>query len=427
MNMTRSTHPFDREEVMAYLDGELSPALAAAAAAHLEQCGECRALAAELRGVSKQMLAWQVEESPAGMAEGVLAAAKVAAEKPEAGKSAPVFSLKPTRGRFRLLMYGLTAFATLLLLIAISVPNLLRSRMASDKAMRMARERQWATRAPEAPMGDLSRDALNKESRGDGDERSAAALSGRAAAAPGGGGTGTQNYEIEGIAGPMIVRSASLAVVVKDFDQGRAALDALLRTHHGYAANLTVSTPQNAGRSLTATLQVPSDQIDAVLAELKKLGRVEQESQAAEEVTRQYVDLTARLKNSRETEQRLIEVLRERTGKVKDVLEVEQEIARVRGEIEQMDAERKNLERQVRFAALQLKLAEEYKAALEQPQPSAATRLGNAIVEGVRDAIESAISFLVFLLSVAPWMALWTMLLFWPVRFAYRKVRAMAA
>jgi chromosome segregation ATPase len=200
-----------------------------------------------------------------------------------------------------------------------------------------------------------------------------------------------------------------------------------LRVHHGYAGQLTVTTPQNAGRTLTATLQVPSDQIDAVLAELKKLGRVEQESQAAEEVTRQFVDLTARLKNSRETEQRLITVLRERTGKVKDVLEVEQEIARVRGEIEQMDAERKNLERQVRYASLQLKLSEEYKAALEQPQPSAGTRLGNAVVEGFRDAIESGISFLVFLLSVGPWLVLWALLLFWPARLVWRRVRVLVA
>ena len=413
--MTRSTHPFEPEEMMAYLDGELSPQLAAAAAAHLEQCAECRALAAEMRGVSKQMLAWQVEASPERLGQGVLAAAQAAEMKPDTTTMKPVFSLKPTRRGFRILMYGLTACAALLLLFAISVPNLLRSRNAAN-------QRVTGLAAP-----DEDRYPLPAASLKDAEKSAVGSMNGRVAAAPENMAAGIPRPATDEITGPMIVRTASLSVVVKDFDQGRAAMDALLRAHHGYAANLTVSTPQNAGRSLTATLQVPSDQIDAVLAELKKLGRVEQESQAAEEVTRQYVDLTARLKNSRETEERLIQVLRERTGKVKDVLEVEQEIARVRGEIEQMDAERKNLERQVRYASLQLKLSEEYKAALETPQPSVGTRLGNALVEGFRDAIESGISFLVFLLGVAPWLALWAMLLFWPAKLAWRRVRALTA
>ncbi len=412
--MTRSTHPFEPEEVMAYLDGELSPQLAAVAAAHLEQCAECRALAAEMRGVSKQMLAWQVESSPERMGESVLAAAQAAEKKPDAGKARPIFTLKPSRSKFRLAMYGLTAFATLLLLFAISVPNLLRSRMASDEAVRRSRERQIAADSIVRQSAEEASGSLGK-------------LTGKVAAAAPGSTRGTQDYQADEMTGPMIERTATLAVVVKDFDAGREALDNLLRAHHGYAGQLTVTTPQNAGRTLTATLQVPADQIDAVLAELKKLGRVEQESQAAEEVTRQYVDLTARLKNSRETEQRLIEVLRERTGKVKDVLEVEKEIARVRGEIEQMDAQRKNLERQVRYASLQLKLSEEYKAALEPPQPSVGNRLGNALVEGFRDAIESGISLLVFLLSVGPWMALWALLLFWPARLAWRRVRSLMA
>src|SRR5206468_4648923 len=53
----------------------------------------------------------------------------------------------------------------------------------------------------------------------------------------------------------------------------------------------------------------------------------EELTQNGEEVTQQHADLVARLKNSRETEMRLQDVLRTRTGKVKDVLEAEEEIA----------------------------------------------------------------------------------------------------
>ena len=123
--------------------------------------------------------------------------------------------------------------------------------------------------------------------------------------------------------GPMIVRTASLVLVAKDFPATRAALERIVVTYGGYLANLTTSSPSGEAQGLTAAVRVPAAKLDAALAELKKLGRVEQESQSGEEVTQQYVDLVARLKNARATEQRLVQVLQQRTGKVRDVLEVE--------------------------------------------------------------------------------------------------------
>ena len=70
--MTAETHPIDKELVMAYLDGELVPEQAARIAGHLDQCGECRELAADLRGISSQVLAWNVEPVPKRLNDAVL-------------------------------------------------------------------------------------------------------------------------------------------------------------------------------------------------------------------------------------------------------------------------------------------------------------------------------------------------------------------
>src|SRR5215470_15234360 len=59
--MARTNHLIEPEELMAYLDGELPLDRAAAASAHLEHCRECQAIAADVQGVSRHMLAWQVE------------------------------------------------------------------------------------------------------------------------------------------------------------------------------------------------------------------------------------------------------------------------------------------------------------------------------------------------------------------------------
>src|SRR6478609_2386979 len=59
--MSRNNHPIEQEELMAYLDGELATDRAVAAAAHLEHCAECQELAADLRKLSQEMMAWEVE------------------------------------------------------------------------------------------------------------------------------------------------------------------------------------------------------------------------------------------------------------------------------------------------------------------------------------------------------------------------------
>src|SRR6267154_593042 len=61
--MSKSNHPIKQEELMAYLDGELATNRAVAAAAHLEHCAECQELAADLRKMSQEVMAWEVEES----------------------------------------------------------------------------------------------------------------------------------------------------------------------------------------------------------------------------------------------------------------------------------------------------------------------------------------------------------------------------
>lgn len=59
--MSKSNHPIEQEELMAYLDGELATNRAVAAAAHLEHCAECQELADDLRKLAQELMAWEVE------------------------------------------------------------------------------------------------------------------------------------------------------------------------------------------------------------------------------------------------------------------------------------------------------------------------------------------------------------------------------
>jgi hypothetical protein len=428
--MSKSNHPIELEELMAYLDGELATNRAVAAAAHLERCAQCQELAADLRELSKEMMAWEMEvaESSSETPDEILAALEKREREPK-GKS--VVSKRQGWGILftpRRIAWGGGISFFFLLVIALSVTNLLRYEPLQKSIQNPMHVELLPTAtppaAPEAYTDRYSSRKLGNVAKiapgivGNEDPTS---INGAAEQKSLDNEIDTSEREVPTV--PMIARVAGITLTTKEFDKTRVSLEEILKRHGGYMGELKVSAPTDAGRSLTATLRIPAPQLDPALVELKKLGRVEDESQGGEEVTQQYVDLEARLANGIHTEQRLTEILRTRTGKLQDVLKVELEIDRVRGEIEQMQAEKKELSKRVAFATLNTTVKEEYFAKLQGTPPSTGSRFRNAAVDGYNTVVEGVIDVGLFLLSVGPSLLLWVAVLFFPARWAWKKLR----
>ena len=448
--MSTRNHPIEQEELMAYLDGELATDRAVAAAVHLEHCQECQELASELRKMSQEMMAWEVEES--AIDEEIPDEIAVAVEKKKkttpkraASRRAWGIMLAPRRvalgGGFALI---------LLIAIGIVVPRyqlMTRKAYLTDHHVTTtefgpeygknagsiggnatADARPGALASASSTTQTYAYDSLGKLADQNGalsfslqDHLSKPGSAGKAA--PDDEDVESSDRTTNVPAVPMIARTAGLTLTTKEFDKTRASLDEILKRYHGYLGDLKVSAPAEAGRSLTATLRIPAPQLDSAMAELKKLGRLENEAQGGEEVTQQYVDLEARLKNSQHTEQRLVQMLAQRTGKLQDVLKVELEIDRVRGEIEQMQAEKKELSKRVAYATLSTIINEEYHAKLQGAPPSTGSRFRNAAVEGYNTVVEGLIDVGLFLFSAGPSLLIWAAILFFPARWAWRKIR----
>lgn len=435
MSTASPTHPVTPEEIMALLDGELSPERAQAVSVHTECCDTCQKVFASLLHTGHSLTSWTVGQAPDQIGDRVLAAAKKIGSSLTNYNRHEVFTL-PKSGRNQWIL-GLTACAGVFLLIVVS-------RSMSDRPA----TGRWMAGPAEAPISAYVDNATASLRPAQGKYSAAPAAdsngltrgsTGHAQNAVSLGGKPQQQFdrldtyakiqrsEQEARISPMIARTVSLMILVKDFDANRKALDAILVRYNGYAANLTVSTPQGAARSLEASLRIPAPQLPAALAELKALGHVENENQNGEEVTQQHADLVARLKNSRATEERLQAILTQRTGKISDVLEVEQEIARVRGEIEQMEAEQKNLEHRVDFATIDLKLSEEYKAKLESTTPSFSTQFHNALVSGYRNVADTLVALILFFAEYGPILLFWIALLGTPSWLVWRRWRQVAS
>jgi hypothetical protein len=96
--MSTSRHPIEPEELMAYLDGELLADQATEALSHLELCPECQTLVADFRGVSQELMAWEVESPEVGISSEINAALKERFQKREAAKAgSPRFENRVTR------------------------------------------------------------------------------------------------------------------------------------------------------------------------------------------------------------------------------------------------------------------------------------------------------------------------------------------
>lgn len=158
--------------------------------------------------------------------------------------------------------------------------------------------------------------------------------------------------------GAMLVRHGQASVEVKVVDDAVARMRQTAAQFGGFVANTAIRTGRDEQRSAMLQLRVPSAQFDGAVAALSQLGKVESVSVNAEDVAEEYVDLGARLANARRIEARLAELLATRTGKLSDVLTVEQELARVRQEAERYEARIRWLERRVSLSSLDVTLHE---------------------------------------------------------------------
>jgi hypothetical protein len=139
------------------------------------------------------------------------------------------------------------------------------------------------------------------------------------------------------VAAGMVIRTGQTSIEVDSLERAVSQVRLLAGRVGGYVANTATQTGRGQLRSATLEVKIPANRFDDGLGGLAGLGKLESVNVNAEDVGEEFTDVTARIGNSRRLEARLIDLLATRTGKLKDVLDVEQELARIRGEIERYE------------------------------------------------------------------------------------------
>lgn len=203
---------------------------------------------------------------------------------------------------------------------------------------------------------------------GNGNAIAPGATAGAAIPGPGNGlsgeddGTGNGNGggdEVEFTAGQeglLIIKNGSLALQVADIDAALNAAAQQVTALGGYAGGSDRSGDGDSAQA-TVTFRIPAARWDDALAGLRGLGeKILTERYSTDDVTAQVVDLGARIRNL-ETTETAFQAIMDRAVDIDDVLKVQAELTKVRGEIEQLAGQKTSLEAQAAFSTLSVTFA----------------------------------------------------------------------
>jgi hypothetical protein len=197
----------------------------------------------------------------------------------------------------------------------------------------------------------------------------------------------------------MIIRTVTMTIAVTDVQDVFRKVEALASEQRGY---LSGSQIRQDGDRMTATitLRVPADPAtyEATLVKLRGLAdRVVDEQSQAQDVTEEYVDLDARLRTLKASEDTMIGLLSKAT-KMDDILQIQRELTNVRTQIEQIQGRTQALERRADLATINLTIRE----------AGAFTRPGWSPGSTADEAVKALGSALRGLVTVAIWLAIFS-------------------
>jgi len=176
----------------------------------------------------------------------------------------------------------------------------------------------------------------------------------------------------------MVIRTATASVEVDSLEPAIAQVKDLATRLGGYVANSGIDAGKKRLRQASMEVKIPAARFDDVVTGLTPIGKLETINVSAQDVGEEYVDVTARMENARRLESRFIGLLGTRTGRLKDVLDVEQALARVREEIERFEGRMRYLRAHTAMSTLNV--------TVHEPLPVVGSAGRSVMGEAVRQA-----------------------------------------
>ena len=187
---------------------------------------------------------------------------------------------------------------------------------------------------------------------------------GSAEASPGGGGSKASDRAVSSSAvpqvGPQVVKTASLRLGIAhgSFEDKVGEAHAVADSYAGFVVESFAS--QGSGKRIaegSLVLRIPAESYDSALSRLRELGKVESLEESGQDVSKEFVDLNARIRQLRAVEAQLLELL-QRADDVPAALAVQNQLSQVQLDLEQARGRLQYLDNRVAFATISMSMHE---------------------------------------------------------------------
>ncbi len=199
-----------------------------------------------------------------------------------------------------------------------------------------------------------------------------------------------------------IVYTAEVSLIVENFEPVPGKIDELLKEFGAVVAHSSVVGSPGMPRVGDWTIRVPVDRYTAFMAAARRLGEIRTVQSDSRDVTEEYYDVDARIRNKKEEEQRLLKLLDSAAGNLKNILEIEREVSRVREEVERMEGRMRVLNDVTSLSTVKLHI-EEVKNYVPEKAPTFATRSHRVFSGSLEALVKAGQTLLLGLIGLAPW------------------------
>lgn len=221
-----------------------------------------------------------------------------------------------------------------------------------------------------------------------------------------------------------IIRNADLTLETDSTDETQAKITRIAESKSGFvieSQKQTSDTRATKTDSVSMTVRIPAARFDESLAEIRQTAsRIINETVKGQDVTEEFIDIEARVKTQKALEAQFLEIMKQ-AKTVEDALNVQTEIANVRGEIEKVEGRKRFLENQAAFSTLKIRL--QSPTAFSANSSGFFYQLGQSVSRGFDAAMSFVLMLVTILIALLPFLIFVVLPIYLVLRYFLRKSR----
>ncbi|NQU83778.1 MAG: DUF4349 domain-containing protein [Parcubacteria group bacterium] len=223
----------------------------------------------------------------------------------------------------------------------------------------------------------------------------------------------------------LIIKKGSFSIVVKDVVKSAKAVGEYAIKKGGFLVSSNIYKNQTSlAFTATVVVRIPAKEFDSGVGEYKKLGEVKSQSVTGQDVTEEYVDLSAQMKNLKATEEQFLTIMK-KAVEIKDILSVQRELTNVRSQIERLQGRLKYLEQSASLSTITVYLSTDSESLPVVTEDNTWKPI-KIVKEALRSLLEvgKSLSYLViwFVVYIPLWIVIGLSVLL--IRWLYRRVNS---